>query len=250
MRAVLITAIALYVFINEAQATSVVAVLTPTTIVLGADSKLIRGDRSDTRTVCKIGVSPNVFWGDSGILEVPIRNFSVDQIAGESMATVGNLETRIAHSEVAIMPRLTEILNAAKAGNPPDWFRRNYEKQAALEIVFAGFQHGIPHLYLRNFVAQSDPISGKVSVEIRRSDYPNAAFPESTVVLLGRHEAADSELSRNQTIWRHYGLPGGVRHLIAIEIAAVPDEVGPPIAMIEIDKDGSHWISEGRCAAH
>jgi hypothetical protein len=65
MRCAIAIAVALCMLTSGAQATSVVAVRTPTTIVLGADSKLISGDGSDTRTFCKIGVSNNVLWGES-----------------------------------------------------------------------------------------------------------------------------------------------------------------------------------------
>jgi hypothetical protein len=130
MRRAIAIAVALCMVTSGAEATSVVAVRTPTTIVLGADSKLISGDRSDTRTFCKIGVSNNVLWGETGILEVPVRYFSVNRIAEASVSIVGDLNTKIAAFESAIVPKLTEILNALKIGNPPDWFLRHYENQA------------------------------------------------------------------------------------------------------------------------
>jgi hypothetical protein len=247
MRNIICVALAFCIFTSGVRATSIVAVLTPTTIVLGADSKLIRGDRSETRTVCKIGVSPNVIWGESGILDIPIRSFSVDRIAAASVAIAGTLDTRIAAFEATIVPILIEILNALKVSNPPDWFVRNYENQAALEMVFIAFEDDVPHLHLKNFVAQSDQITGNVSVEVKKTDHSDG---QSRIVLLGRHEAADSELSKNSAIWREFGLIGGVRHLIEIEITAVPEEVGAPIAIVEITKGGPRWISEGGCASH
>jgi hypothetical protein len=141
-----------------------------------------------------------------------------------------------------------EFLNALKIGNPADWFLRHYENQAALEIVFVTFEDDIPHLLLRYFVAHSDKITGTVSVEIKRSDSPSAEFPGSIIVLLGRHEAVVGELSRNPTIWEELGLPGAVRHLIEIEMAAFPDEVGAPIAIAEITKHGPHWVRQ--CDPH
>ena len=254
MRLAIPVVTALCTFIGAAQGTTIVAVRTQTTIVLGADGKAIAEDwggiRTEARGVCKIGVAKDVVWGESGILEVRTRNFSVDQIAAASMSMVGDLDVRIKTFENAMLPKLTEILSASKT-NSPAWFHVRFENQPAVGIVFAAFVDGVPNLRSRDFIARSDQISGAVSVAIKPHDSPSAAFPNSASHVsarLGRHVLADDEIKKNPLIWDRLGLPGAVRHLIEMEIAAVPDEVGPPIAIIEITNAGRRWISRGQCA--
>jgi len=41
-----------------------------------------------------------------------------------------------------------------------------------------------------------------------------------------------------------------VRVLIQSEISAHPEAVGPPVSIVEVSRDGVHWISAGTCAGH
>jgi len=253
MRAAIFGVTALCMFAASADATTILALRTPEAVVLGADSMVIRekimqGDNASAGMACKIGVAGNVFWGESGLLRSGRRNFSVDQIAASSMSTGEPLNIRVTNFEIAIVPELTAILNDLKNSNSPDWFHHKFEDQSALEIVFCAFENGIPRLYQRDFVVKSDPASGIIEIHIDRTDAPSAKFPESMLAILGRHEAVAREISYNPSLGQQFGLAGVIRHLIETEIAAAPEEVGPPIALIEITSDGPHWISRGQCA--
>jgi len=125
----------LFCLITNAHATCILAVLTPTTIIVGADSKVNRGDHSETWKSCKIGSANNIFWGKSRILEVPAWHFNVDEIATSVMSKGGAFLSRVAAFETEIIPPLTQILNALKIGDR-DWFTKNYEGKTALEVVF------------------------------------------------------------------------------------------------------------------
>jgi hypothetical protein len=46
------------------------------------------------------------------------------------------------------------------------------------------------------------------------------------------------------TIWQDLGAEGAIRRLIETEIAALPREVGPPIAIAVIDANGPRRLSE------
>jgi hypothetical protein len=51
-------------------------------------------------------------------------------------------------------------------------------------------------------------------------------------------------------MWRADGVPAGLDRLIALQSAATPNEVGPPVAILEIDNDGKRvWIKNGMCDA-
>jgi hypothetical protein len=90
---------------------------------------------------------------------------------------------------------------------------------------------------------------GDIGVNISHSGCPaNPDCGKSKSLLFGYHKEADMEVKGKPDLWNIAGGPQAViRHLIGLEIAAQPDEVGPPIAIAQIDSTGVHWIDKGAC---
>jgi hypothetical protein len=236
-----------WVFVtNPVYPTTIIAIRTPDKLILGGDSMVTTGDSSEARLRCKTKTTNNVFWGESKIIEVPSRGFFVDDIAAAAMSEAGTLSDRISSFELAVSTPLTKIVNDLKRGDPV-WFRDNQEDKTALEIVFAAFDNGISTIHLRYFTAISNQSDGTVSLKITKWDCPSDDCPAFGYTALGFHEVADAELSRMKIDQGSPDLPRTVYHLIQMEIAAVPEHVGPPIAIVEITKDGPRWVSEGQC---
>lgn len=82
------------------------------------------GDGSDARLRCKTKTANDVFWGESRIIEVPSRNFFVDDIATAAVSGTGTLDDRISSFEAAVNTPLTKIVNDLKRDDPL-WFRDN-----------------------------------------------------------------------------------------------------------------------------
>jgi lysophospholipase L1-like esterase len=86
--------------------------------------------------------------------------------------------------------------------------------------------------------------------EIRRADAPSLNYPDVVLFSLGLNDAINADLSGIGDIekWLEAkGVDSAVRQLIEIETADRPDEVGPPIALVEITKSGVLWGSDGKC---
>ncbi|HUK08524.1 MAG TPA: hypothetical protein VLX09_11700 [Stellaceae bacterium] len=232
----------------KVDATSVVLFWTPTTIFMGADSKAVRDDGTVV-TVCKIGAANDTYWAMSGILEWPASNFSADKVALDNMSTPLTLKSRLERFESAVKPELLTVLNAVRSERPLD-FRNAYQNDPALEVAFADFEDGIPRAYVRYFVTRVDLTRDSVYLDPTRIDFPNREVSRSGFAALGRHEAIDALRAANPSFLEAPDVLGTIRRLIEIEIAAVPTEVGPPIALVEIDKEGAHWKSKGACGAN
>jgi len=238
----------LCLFVGNAQATSIIVVRTPTVIVLGADSKRIFGSTGKSASACKIGISKNVVWAAAGMVETSGGSFSAHRMAADSIAAPGDLGTRVADFERTVMVKLRDRLNGS-TGKRREWILRRVENQPALEVVFAAFEEDVPHIYVTEFYAEPDGITGAFAIRVKRSESPSTTFPNSTIFALGRHKVAEATIHSTPTMWATLGLAGAVRHLIELEIAAGPEEVGPPIAIVKITKKGPHWISQGQCPA-
>lgn len=224
--------------------TSIVAIRTHDTVVIGADSKINRADHSETWNSCKIKSANNVFWGYARILAVPSRSFDVSSIAARAMSGTGTTSERVSNFEEALVPQLTQIMADLKKGDPV-WFQANAENQSVVEIVFVAFEAHVSYMLLRYFKARSYGLG--VQIETVRKDCPGAECKDAGYAAIGHHIAVDAELARNPAIWRKMGLVKAVQYLVQSEMNSYPDVVGPPIAILELTAQGPHWIQKGKC---
>ncbi len=105
----------------------------------------------------------------------------------------------------------------------------------------------MPELYELSFTLTTNAPSDAIAMKITGGDSPSAAFPQSIIATLGDHKAIDTQTDSNFSLSLVAPTPSVMRHLIELEVSAMPGEVGPPIAIVMIDKDGAHWISQGVC---
>ncbi len=228
------------VAIKHASATLVIVIQTPTSIFIGADSKLVTSDRSKTRFTCKIGIQKDVYWGEAGLTEIPETNFNVHEIISNAMSDTSNsVSSRISGFRLTISSALLDIANYVKRRDISE-FTRNFVQSPALETVFIYFINGTSHVYNLNFSAFPDDTT---RLKYTESDF-TAVSGEAHILKLGVHQYID-----------HLIIPPNLTYAQAIQYAlntaiqAHPDDLGPPIALVEINQDGPHWISEGLCGS-
>jgi hypothetical protein len=229
---------------GDAGATSIVAVRTPASVLVGSDSKMTAGDGAAIAGQCKIATANGVYWAAANLKKSADHNFDIDAITASAMRGPGGLATRFAELEKAVAPKLAEVLN----DTPDDVFKEFHENQPSIDILFAGLEDGMPYLYRRYFEARiernADDARKTIFVQTMR---PRCSIEPSCVMAIGSHRTIDAERARNPTMLRSLGVAQSIRHLINTEIAAFPDDVGPPITVLEIDKGGLRWISRGAC---
>jgi hypothetical protein len=95
----------------------------------------------------------------------------------------------------------------------------------------------------------SDKTTGMVALDIDRFDCPSGECPHAAYVTLGENDAANLIINERPTIWEDRPIESAIRELIGAEILAKPKDVGPPISIIALDRDGTHWLDRGSCAA-
>jgi hypothetical protein len=224
--------------------TAIIAVMTPDSIVIGADSKATTPDLSETVNQCKIENANGVLWARARYATDSGHGFSADAIARDTMTKSRTVKERVALFEQTVIPHLVEIMEERKR-TARQWFDSQAEGKTVLEIVFATFEAQKPHLYFRYFKAYS--IDGqRVRIEPKRHDCPGNCRTDTTIIEMGHHETVD-KLKDNPQTWSA-GVDEGVRTLIQSEIDACPRSVGPPITIVKLDVHGLAWISRGMCA--
>lgn len=103
--------------------TSIVSIMTPDSIVVGADSKSVTKDYKEAALVCKVGSTDGVFWARSGIATDTTSGFSVDSIALDAVSKGGTIQERVTRFEQLLIPPLKNFLKEQKQIDPA-WFKR------------------------------------------------------------------------------------------------------------------------------
>jgi hypothetical protein len=228
---------------NTAGATSVIVVRTPSTIYLGADSKIKSLDGSRQGTFCKIGISHDIFWGEAGIISDAITHFDSTSIVNNIMSQTSSISTRIADFENVTLLSLRNVLRSLRDSDPLNFVQKYGDRRVpAFQIVFAYFYNDAPRVIAIDFMTKLNNI-GEPDIDVVEHNFDDIYF-----IFIGQHKAIEAEIAHNKSIWKDYGIPTAIRHLLQIEISAVPEDVGPPIALVEIDQNGASWISKGVCS--
>jgi hypothetical protein len=235
--------------IAAGQATTAIALRTPARIVLGADSKVTTPDHQDGGSRCKIGSVNGVLWIEAGITVIPKVHFALSDVAASAMSANAPVSDRVAKFEDAIQSGLIPIMNRVRVSVP--FFFADRLNKAWIQIAFASVEDGVPTLRVRSFVTRASPDRGAY-LDIDRTDLPNPAFPETVFATLGHDEVVNAKLAAiagdRQQWLKAKGEDHAVAELIGDEIAALPQDVGPPISVVDITRDGVNWISRGACA--
>lgn len=226
--------------------TSIVAVMTSDSIVIGSDSKETTPDGRESTSFCKIGVTKGVVWARAYYARDTGLNYDADATARAAMEAEGSLAERVATFEKNIKPQLKRNIEVRLGNTNYEWFRSRAEGKSVLEILFATFENERPLMLFRKFKAHR--AGHGVEIESVPMDCPGACPSVPTILPFGYHETIDNMgVEEKGSLFRKFGLEAGVRYLVEKEVAACPKFVGPPVDVIRIDAHGSHWMSCGNC---
>ena len=228
---------------GNTRATTAIAVRTPSYVLFAVDGREVwRTDQVVTKSdnVCKIGNEGSVYWMATGSMQwndsgtnYDVRE-TIKRYIGDATGPIG---VRIRSFGATVRDSLFFDVPYL-ATRRPLTLKRLIGENDALEIMFATFEGGRPILYMVTFRILVDPITSKYLVQRSESD-------DAPWAIGGFHEAiSDTWRSSPDDIRAQ---PQFLRKMIETEIAANPADVGLPIAILEIKRNGPHWISKGAC---
>ena len=200
---------------------------------------LISGHKSG----CKLYVADGKVAVLAGLTEEPDAGFDVRAI----FHNVLNQQVPPAQAADLVQQRVEQALPAAL---------QVFQKKDP--AAFEARAHGESQLLLAGM-----DTSGEIQVSRRSIPYDQGHPPErddSTgapdhvgIALIGETTAIDIDLLRLQKTngWEGMGTVDNLeklaRRFIALEIVAKPMQVGPPVSLVLVDKNGIHWVDPGAC---
>lgn len=217
-----------------AHATTIVAIWTPSKIVIAGDSLINMnwtGDNGEpqhtTSKDCKIRKYGSNYISAAGNYSIQKAGFDVWNTAERACSSSMNFEICAARFKTDLRSILGRVVGV---------------HDIHLTVLVAGRQNGAPALEHITFVSQPDGRLSMKSESFRRGKQKWGR------VILGDRDAIDGyERGSGST------MTGTIQEqalsLVRIEARAVPNEVGAPFSAVTIEASGEQWINPGCCPA-
>jgi hypothetical protein len=229
-------------------ATTIVAIWTPSDVTIAADAKYLTGDGRALDPICKIRMTNGVLYAHSGLAANVKTGFSVDDLLNATLKTDGTLAERVERIDAQIVPRLRENLASIKSEDPE--FTKRWIDAAPLEIIFVAVENHQPELLIDAYKANVGA-DGAVMVTPTQKACPGVCDPRGTFgAFIGVHDLIDREAAADPNTVVRLGVEGAVRHFVEEEIADRPDMVSGPLSIVRISDAGATWVEVGLCGAN
>jgi len=236
-RPVIVTCLVLAFGCSLCFATTAVVFVGKDRILIGTDSlwRGWSGRTLRTGTMCKIDTErPNCIFAVVGFVQERKTGFNPNQYARSACAAhLSLLETAQRFGEIAKRP-LERAIEYSRL-NAPDGYKYLRGK-AVLNGIFAGFENGKPVVATKGFVLEE---SG-----VLREDHALESNSTNSFLLYGDQGAAERLLGDPERPREPLAL---VRKLIQVQIEENPQNVGPPISILELTNHLYRWLDPGTC---
>ena len=233
-------AVLLFVFVSICSASTAVIIVDDDRILIGADSKL-QYSLAGTGAMCKINTEfKNCTFVVTGIAADRALGFDAERYANHACNAKATFAEIIQSFAAEAEPTLANVLLYKKLYEPKIYEIYLGRRNSPFAVAFAGFEKGKPIAVTVEFMLDE---KGTLSKTFR------SAPVDGNLFTLGVGDAAFQFVSdiigKPTTIFEDR--PALILKLIEIEIAADPDDVGPPISILEIREQSHRWLEDGLC---
>jgi hypothetical protein len=222
----------------NADATTIVAIWTPSKIVIAGDSMINMNWTGENGVPqhklskeCKIRKYGSNYISAAGNYHIQAAGFDVWDIAERSCSSSMNFEICAARFKADLRSILGRVVGV---------------HDIHLTVLVAGRQNGSPALEHITFVSQPD---GRLNI---KSESFRRGKQKWGRVILGDRDAID-RYERGSPSTPGSSMAGSIQEqalsLVRIEARAAPKEVGAPFSAVTIEASGEQWINPGCCPA-
>lgn len=222
-------------------ATSIVILITPDYILMGADSKRMIIDNLSHKTtnesVCKIRNVGPYCYALAGFVASRSTLFSADSIVRKQLNKAADYNSAIASITKAIKKGLRKELRYQRKHQPESFKKMIDSKEHLLEIAILSVQNGAPHVQIIGFEWSDEQ---KIEVKDYTARCPgDCPTVQSQFYLLGEYSDIQKYLDEDA---KPVDPVSFIETLITIQSHATPSSVGAPINMIKYTSSGVEWI--------
>jgi hypothetical protein len=229
-------------FIYVITATTIVAIWTPSGVIIGTDGKGIRGGNlAKPEAMCKVHIQNNVAIAFTDFIGSPYSGFSAWHYASKAFSSDEPLDKKVSEFERIVTEPLSMAVNVIRTTNPQG-YSKDFRGKSLLQVVVAGFDSGAPKMkYVRFDIDETQtPVRATVT---QRLEFPSGG-DVPPVWPVGRNAVILDYLRGNAGFYQSAlsNPKDEVHKLIELEIKDEPDWVGYPISIVQISRTGSVWL--------
>jgi hypothetical protein len=229
----------------SAIATTVMAIWTPSSLAIGADSALWDVDTKNLQIVCKIGIANSVVYSQAGPVSwrVGQQQINIMEIERRVFASSeGTLSEKMSRLEQTLIPMLNVYTDYI------GWNVREYAAQRGIykfQVIAATSTNGEIELEAVQLQDVGDVLANSADVqEIVRKSCPRDCR-SGAVISLSENEIITGS---DPTFWQRQPFNDTINQFISREIQAHPSTVSFPVAIIDITGEtGPTWAPKGAC---
>ena len=235
----------------HARATSIVAYVSPSEVLIAADSKVYGTDMK--RTVffeeCKIRLAGKFVYASAGLAVYPKLRFNVWEIVSKALQDKRTLREATLASTDALKAAVVPVLEKMKR-DEPDMFKAQILKGDGefLQIIFAGLEGGKPVMYARGLQVVFDS-NQKILIRVNNASCDeNCVEGETNWFFLGEADAIDRFMKHNEGKITFNDVAEAIKYLVQLEIddPEASKKVGAPIDVIRVSARGIEWVQKKR----
>lgn len=219
--------------------TAIVAVRTPTEIIVGADSKLTTTDGSIPELVCKIYQVGRVFFALAKYAGTRTNGFNVSDVAKEAIKDGGSIADIQTRFHCLIGTPLYRTAQAFKNEDPTGYYEC-FRDGSILDIVFFGFENQSPVLALSKLTPIFPPYGKTMTVEFHND--MRGEDGDLGCALLGQISAPGTLMKQQPDYVLNIGPAEAVHRLVRLAINECPEWCGEPIDILRVTSKGAEWI--------
>jgi hypothetical protein len=230
--------------VAPASATSIVCIRTADAIAIAADSELAVKGGDNPGKPCrerKIIQERGVFFSMTGFVKDPARPYDAVRIVSEALKRDEDFAGSASSVAEAVKEGLRDEVAKLRAEAPGLYEKFiSAERGTLVEILLACFEEGTPKMALLGFKQVSSP-SGELAITVERVACPGNCNPQGVnAFFLGDRRPIDAFLKSGKADWR--SPEKAAKTLVDAVIDARTPNVGPPVDVLRIDKEGARWI--------
>ena len=223
-------------------ATSIVVLITPGYIVIGADSKRMIIDAEKNlvvnQTVCKIRSVANYCFAAAGFVASASTSFSADSVIQYHLKHQSNVEKALRFIKRDLKNALQKELVYQKKAQPRQYKKTMELKDHLLEVVVLSMNHQTPQAHVIGFELTNDEKTIVKAYTSKRTG--QNAKAENQFYFLGEYSGMEKYLNNTHQTTDPVAL---VNQLILSQSKITLSSVGTPVALVKYNSEGVKWIN-------
>ena len=215
--------------------TAIAVILVSKQIAVAADTRETSSDGAVSLPVSKIFAEKDAFFTMTGLRNCGDVAFDADTFARAACRLGGTLKRRCEQFAISVRQPLLEAVQHILRTRPDD-FETDLRSRVALGVLFFGFVSG--RLEVAGVLFKAEELNGLVNLTVETTGEARRDF----VLLDAPGDIRDEFQSGMSELEVRQDPVGVARKFIEFAADKSPGQVGRPIEVIRITRDGANWI--------